>query len=453
MKWFASAARGAAAASSSGPLRPAAPPSTRRTARAAATRHTSSAPTATATTTTTIPSARTSLDAGGAAAVLWLKERARARIAAVDAERAWPGVGARPPRGSAAAKEEEEEEEEEEAAAAALRDGAAPALVDAFDRRHTYLRISVTEKCNLRCTYCMPEDGVRLSEPASLMTAEEILRIARLFVSAGVDKVRLTGGEPTVRKDIVDLVAELAKLRPAGLKTIAMTTNGVALKRMLPKLVEGGLNLVNISLDTLDPLKFQLITRRKGHDKVLECVDEAVAAGVRTKINSVVVGGVNDGEVVDFVEFTRHRPVDVRFIEYMPFDGNKWNPGKVVPYEELVRRISREYGPLARDVDETGDTSKAYRVPGFAGRLGFITSMTDHFCAGCNRLRITADGNLKVCLFGNAEVSIRDAMRGGASDAELLEIVGAAVKRKKARHAGMFELWRAPNRPMILIGG
>ncbi|RUS32388.1 hypothetical protein BC938DRAFT_475539 [Jimgerdemannia flammicorona] len=329
-------------------------------------------------------------------------------------------------------------------------------LVDKFNRQHTYLRISLTEKCNLRCTYCMPAEGVPLTPSASILTTPEIVRLSELFVRAGVTKIRLTGGEPTVRPDIVELVGELGRLRGEGLQAISMTTNGIALRRKLPRLIEGGLNGLNISLDTLDPFKFEIITRRKGHDRVLELIDEAIALGLApVKVNCVVIRGVNDAEVVDFVEFTRGRSVDVRFIEYMPFDGNKWNSDKLVPYKELISRIEERFGGLQKLPDDLNDTSKAFRVPGYAGQIGFITSMSDHFCGTCNRLRITADGNLKVCLFGQSEVSLRDLMRREPSpaDDELMHVIGAAVGKKKKQHAGMSELAARKNRPMILIGG
>ncbi|KAF0506691.1 molybdenum cofactor biosynthesis prote [Gigaspora margarita] len=310
-------------------------------------------------------------------------------------------------------------------------------LTDKFERQHTYLRISLTEKCNLRCTYCMPAEGVDLTPSHKLLSTKEIVHLAKLFVSQGVNKIRLTGGEPTVRKDLVDLIGELGKLKQYGLQTIAITSNGIALKRKLPELVKNGLNLLNISLDTLDPLKFELITRRKGLERVIESIDQGIALGLRPlKLNCVVVRGVNDQEVLDFIEMTRTKAVDVRFIEYMPFDGNKWNKQKLVSFNELLDNIRNKYD-VAKLPDDAHDTSKAYQVPGYIGQFGFITSMTDHFCGTCNRLRITADGNLKVCLFGNAEVSLRDLLRGNVPDNQLLEIIGAAVKNKKKQHAGI----------------
>ena len=276
-----------------------------------------------------------------------------------------------------------------------------PVLMDRFNRQHTYLRISLTEKCNLRCRYCMPAEGVPLMPNEDALTGPEIARLARLFVSEGVRKIRLTGGEPTLRRDLIDIVADLGKLRGQGLQQIGITTNGVTLTRQLRGLLDNGLTHLNISLDTLDPLKFELLTRRPaaGLRKVLDGIDLALQMNALiVKLNVVILRGVNDNDdVLQFVEWAKDRPLVVRFIEYMPFDGNRWRPEKLVPYRELLDRIKRRYGDLQRAKDDPNDTSKHWRVPGHTGSLGFITSMTDHFCGTCNRLRITADGKIKVC--------------------------------------------------------
>ncbi|KAI1768861.1 molybdenum cofactor biosynthesis prote [Hypoxylon sp. FL1150] len=363
-------------------------------------------------------------------------------------------------------------------------------LTDTFDRQHDYLRISLTERCNLRCVYCMPEEGVPLSPSRELLTTPEIVMLSSVFVSQGVSKIRLTGGEPTVRKDILPLMQQIGALRPHGLRELCLTTNGIALHRKLEGMVEAGLTGVNLSLDTLDPWQFQIMTRRRGFDAVMKSIERVFelnrhGAGVRLKINAVVMRGVNDREIVPFVEMTRERDVEVRFIEYMPFDGNRWNEGKMVSYAEMLDRIRREFPGLEKVRGHRNDTSKTYRVPGFAGKVGFITSMTHNFCGTCNRLRVTSDGNLKVCLFGNAEVSLRDILResnngepideeayeamkkmemdrrqlaGGSprldlapNKHKLLDVIGMAVKRKKAKHAGIGELEHMKNRPMILI--
>ncbi|KAL4955994.1 hypothetical protein BDW69DRAFT_102005 [Aspergillus filifer] len=363
-------------------------------------------------------------------------------------------------------------------------------LTDNFDRQHDYLRISVTERCNLRCLYCMPEEGIELSPSARLLTSPEIVYLSSVFVSQGVTKIRLTGGEPTVRKDIVPLMQSIGELRRDGLKELCLTTNGISLHRKLEPMVEAGLTGVNLSLDTLDPFQFQIMTRRKGFEAVMKSIERILelnkmGAGIKLKINCVVMRGLNEREIIPFVEMGRDSPIEVRFIEYMPFDGNKWSQGKMVPYQEMLALIRKKYPSLEKVKDHKNDTSKTYGIPGFQGRVGFITSMTHNFCGTCNRLRITNDGNLKVCLFGNSEVSLRDIIRqhndgqpideaaleelgllaaarnaarihdeGGIvneRERELLDVIGMAVKRKKAKHAGMEELKDMKNRPMILI--
>lgn len=366
-------------------------------------------------------------------------------------------------------------------------------LTDNFDRQHDYLRISVTERCNLRCLYCMPEEGVPLSPAAHLLTSPEIVYLSSLFVNQGVTKIRLTGGEPTVRKDIVPLMRSIGELRRDGLKELCLTTNGISLHRKLDSMVESGLTGVNLSLDTLDPFQFQIMTRRKGFDAVWRSIERILemnklGAGIKLKINCVVMRGLNEREILPFVELGREKDIETRFIEYMPFDGNKWSQGKMVPYKEMLAMIREKYPTLQKVQDHKNDTSKTFRIPGFVGKIGFITSMTHNFCGTCNRLRITGDGNLKVCLFGNAEVSLRDLLRkennGKPIDEEameaikkvemdrrgalsgntgtlgmsemqmgLLDVIGMAVKRKAAKHAGLGELENMKNRPMILIGG
>ncbi|GFZ00636.1 cofactor of nitrate reductase and xanthine dehydrogenase 2 [Actinidia rufa] len=296
-------------------------------------------------------------------------------------------------------------------------------LVDTFGRLHTYLRISLTERCNLRCQYCMPAEGVELTHSPHLLSQNEIIHLANLFVSSGVDKIRLTGGEPTIRKDIEEICLRLSTLK--GLKTLAMTTNGITLARKLPKLKESGLSALNISLDTLIPAKFEFMTRRKGHERVIESINAAIDLGYNpVKVNCVVMRGFNDDEICDFVEWTREKPINVRFIEFMPFDGNVWNVKKLVPYSEMLDRVVKRFTGLKRIKDHPTDTAKNF-----------------------------TDGNFKVCLFGPSEVNLRDPLRCGVDDNELKEIIGAAVKRKTASHAGMFDIAKTPNRPMIHIGG
>lgn len=328
----------------------------------------------------------------------------------------------------------------------------AQGLVDSFGRKHSYLRISLTEKCSLRCVYCMPEEGVPLTPSEKLLTSDEIVHLATLFATFGVNKIRLTGGEPLVRKDAVDIIGRLSLI--PQLSVLGITTNGLVLSKKIPELRKAGLTHINISLDTLVPAKFEFLARRRGWNVVRKSIDDALAAGFDSvKVNCVVMKGINDDELVDFVKLTESRNIEVRFIEYMPFDGNKWSKKKLVPFEEMLSVIRKQLPELERGQDDANHTSKLFKVPGWTGRIGFITSMTEHFCGTCNRLRITADGNLKVCLFGGHEVSLRDALRNKASTDELLSIIGSAVLKKKFSHAGMDELASVKNRPMILIGG
>jgi molybdenum cofactor biosynthesis protein A len=328
-------------------------------------------------------------------------------------------------------------------------------LIDTYNREHNYLRVSLTEKCNLRCTYCMPEEGVKLTQNNNLLTSDEIIRLIKLFSKLGVDKVRFTGGEPLVRKDCLDIISQVNKIDT--IKTIAMTTNGILLNKKLNDLKENGLNLLNISLDTLIEKKFEFITKRKGWSRVMDGIRLALELDYKPlKINCVVMKGLNDDEICDFIELTRDQNIDVRFIEYMPFDGNKWNSNKMVSYRELLVKIASKYdmNNIIKLNDDKNDTSKSFKIIDYKGKFGFITSMSDHFCSTCNRIRLTADGNLKVCLFGNSEVNLRDLIRdNNINDDYLHEIIGAAVKRKKAQHAGMNVLAHMKNRPMILIGG
>ncbi|KAF1791249.1 Rad4 beta-hairpin domain 3 [Phytophthora cactorum] len=328
-------------------------------------------------------------------------------------------------------------------------------LLDRFGRAHTYLRISLTERCNLRCRYCMPEDGVPLQPTEELLTTSEITRLAKVFASSGVKRIRLTGGEPLLRRDLVELVAQIRAI--PGIESVGITTNGITLQKKLLALQQAGVDRLNVSLDTLKPDKFAHITRRQGFTRVMNSILEAQTLGFSPlKINCVVQRRFNLDEVVDFVAFTEKHAVDVRFIEWMPFDSNRWNDETFVPFKEMMGLIQAEFPLVEKLPDGTNDTSKAFHVPGFKGQFGFITSMSEHFCGSCNRLRLTADGNLKVCLFGNTEVSLRDAMRYNIADNDIRDIVDVAVKRKKfalGGHGDMYGLSKAKNRPMVLIGG
>lgn len=331
-------------------------------------------------------------------------------------------------------------------------------LTDRFGREHSYLRISLAERCNLRCLYCMPEDGVPLQPAENLLSNSEIIQLATWFHRHGVNKIRLTGGEPLLRKDLVSLVAGLDEL---DLQQIGMTTNGVTLSKHLPELVDAGMTHINVSLDSLDADKFARLTRRPPayHERVMEAIEDCARyLPGRTKINCVVMPD-NVNELEAFCELTRHLPIDVRFIEYMPFNENQWQTDGFVSYQQMQNQIS---GGLVREQDGPNDTTKWWRLPGETGttrgRIGFITSMSEHFCGTCNRLRLTADGQLKVCLFGKTEVSLRDLMRNGGSEEMLQKVIHYSVQRKHFKlggHKDMEDLQAhsAENRPMTLIGG
>jgi len=307
----------------------------------------------------------------------------------------------------------------------------------------------------------MPAEGVKLTGEDKLLNSEELIRAIECFVSLGVKKVRLTGGEPTLRKDIVQLASRITQL---GISNLGLTTNGILLNRLGLSLRQAGVNCLNISLDTLDSTRFEQITKRPGHSKVVSGIANCLNLGFdKIKINCVVKRGVNDDELPAFVQWTKTAPIEVRFLEYMPFGLNGWQLDSVVSYAEMVAMIKRSF-PEFREMttmdDEEADpnpTAKIWHVPGFKGRIGFITAMTDEFCGTCNRLRLTADGNVKACLFGEEEVSLRDAIRkpGSTSD-DLVEVIAKAVQGKKEKLGGYDSpqaIAEGKNRPMILIGG
>ncbi|KAH9410451.1 Molybdenum cofactor synthesis protein 1 [Tyrophagus putrescentiae] len=317
-------------------------------------------------------------------------------------------------------------------------------LSDTFGRKHDYLRISLTEKCSLRCLYCMPEEGVQLTPSEKLLTTEEILRLARLFVHRfGVKKIRLTGGEPLIRPDILDIVRQLNGLKAHGLQKIALTTNGIVFARQAAALHSAGLDSVNISLDTLRPERFEAITRRRGLTAVLKAIEAALNEGFDSvKINVVPLRGVNDDEAEDFVQLTRSAGLE----------GNRWEAAKMVSFSELLRRVRSRFPGLQQlPPASVHETARLYRVDGHAGTVGFIASMSNAFCGGCNRVRLTADGHLKVCLFGKEEVSLKEALRRGDDDELISQIIVDAVLQKKKAHAGAVNIAKDSNRPMILI--
>ncbi|UOB18072.1 GTP 3',8-cyclase MoaA [Abyssalbus ytuae] len=328
-------------------------------------------------------------------------------------------------------------------------------LTDSFGRKHNYLRISLTEKCNLRCTYCMPEDGVLLTPREQLMTTDEVFEIASLFVKHGVNKIRLTGGEPLVRKDFSTILAKLSSLNAE----LSMTTNAILADRYIDDFKKCGLNKLNVSLDSLSPEKFKFITRRDHLNKTYENILLLINEGFDVKINVVLMKGVNDDEIVDFINLTGTLPTCIRFIEFMPFDGNKWNKSKLVSEEFILQKAFSSFKKenILKLDDEANFTSRNYQIKGFKGSFGIISSVTNPFCNGCNRIRLTANGKLKNCLFSNLETDLLTPLR----DHQPVEglIAGKIFGKKKVR-AGMntFEKLNNPklhsnNRSMITIGG
>ena len=311
----------------------------------------------------------------------------------------------------------------------------ANSITDQFNRQHTYLRISLTERCNLRCFYCMPEEGIQLSEKESVLTHEEIIYIAKEFVKLGVNKIRLTGGEPLIKKNIEKIIRELANL-PIQL---GITTNGILLDKYLPLLKECNVNDINISLDTLDREKFNYMTRRDYFDRVLANIYQSIMQGFKVKINAVLIKGVNDSEIVDFIEFTKDKNLSFRFIEFMPFDGNKWDTSKVVTLDDIFKIINKHYQPeqLIKLEDKKNDTTKNYRIKGYKGSFGVISTVSNPFCDSCNRIRLTANGNIKNCLFSSTETDLLTALRQGKDIRSLIY-----DKEKNTK-----------NRAMISIGG
>jgi cyclic pyranopterin phosphate synthase len=323
---------------------------------------------------------------------------------------------------------------------------------DSFGRHLHYLRVSLTDACNLRCVYCMPEDII-FRPPAELMQDDEILTLIRVAASLGVDKIRLTGGEPTIRRNVVELVRSIRAI--PGIERVAMTTNGVRLAQLAQPLAEAGLDQANISIDTLDPEKFRRITRRGDLDEVWRGVEAAEAAGLRpVKINCVVTRGFNDDEVVELARLTYDNPWEVRFIELMPFGSvTDFQVHQVVSSAETRARIEAALGPLTPVPGHNGhDPARPYRLERASGKLGFISSVTEPFCEGCTRLRLTADGRLRFCLLRDDEVDLLSPLRAGANFEMLQEMMADAAYHKPWGHR-LEEHEYAESREMSQIGG
>ncbi|SFH81523.1 GTP 3',8-cyclase MoaA [Halpernia frigidisoli] len=327
-------------------------------------------------------------------------------------------------------------------------------LTDTFGRQHNYLRISLIEKCNLRCTYCMPEHGVPLTPKENLMTSSEVVEIAKVFVKNGVNKIRLTGGEPLLRKDFSEILAGLAEF-PVQ---ISITTNAILVDRFIDDFKKYDLRDINVSLDTLNPEKFNTITKRNQFDKAFENVLLLIKEGFNVKVNVVLLNDFNENEIINFIEFTKNNAVNIRFIEFMPFSGNSWDKSKLVSYQQILDRVSDKY--KSEDIisikNEQNFTARNFKIKDYAGSFGIISSVTNPFCDVCNRIRLTANGKIKNCLFSTSETDLLTALRNGDN---IEDVIYTAVTKKKAVRAGMDEnadfedLSNHHNRSMITIGG
>lgn len=325
-------------------------------------------------------------------------------------------------------------------------------LVDRFHRIHNYLRVSLTDNCNLRCFYCMPEEEYEFTPASRLMQLNEIETLAKAFVELGVNKIRLTGGEPLVRKDAAEIILALSKL-PVKL---TLTTNATRLHHFADVLEQAKIRSLNISLDTLQPDKFMLITRRDQFNLVYNNIQMMLRRGFHVKVNMVVMKGLNENEIPDFVEWTKDQAVHVRFIEFMPFTGNRWTSNKVFTFQEMLQLIEKKY-PVHRLQDEAHDTAKAYQVPGHKGTFAVISTMSAPFCSGCNRIRLTADGKIKNCLFSKEETDLLAALR---RNEDIVPLIRQSIRSKAKELGGQFtndfkhlHPEEIDNRSMITIGG
>ncbi len=328
-----------------------------------------------------------------------------------------------------------------------------PPIIDRFGRIATDLRISVTDKCNFRCTYCMPAEGLRWLPKSDILTYEEIARLVGVFHSLGVRTIRLTGGEPTVRRDLPALVGMIRSV--ATDVDLSMTTNGFLLDELAGPLAAAGLDRINVSVDSLLRHRFAEMTRRDALDRVLEGLRAAEAAGLSPiKLNCVVLRGTNDDEVADFAAFARKTGYDVRFIEYMPLDADHgWERAKVMPSREVLARIAERFPLIAEESDDPSPASSHRFADGAPGSVGVIASVTEPFCDSCDRMRITADGQFRSCLFALDETDLRGPLRAGASADDVEALIRAAMWEKWSGHRINHPDFVQPARSMSAIGG
>ncbi|HEV3262181.1 MAG TPA: GTP 3',8-cyclase MoaA [Gemmataceae bacterium] len=325
-------------------------------------------------------------------------------------------------------------------------------LIDTFGRTHNNLRISVTDRCNLRCTYCMAEDVVFMDR-GELLTFEEITRFVRVAATVGIDKVRLTGGEPLMRRHLSRLVRMVCEVE--GIRDVGLTTNGILLADMAQELHDAGLRRINVSLDTLNPERFRQLARRDGLDRVLDGILAAKRAGFEpVKVNAVTIRGINENDVVPLARFARAHGLEMRFIEYMPIGADQWERGKVYFAHEIMEQLEREVAPLVpvEDYDPRAPAME-FRYTDGGGRIGIIASVSRPFCMSCNRVRLTADGKLRNCLFALDEVDVKQLLRGNAADKEIVEVLRRNVHAKWEGHEINTARFIKPLRTMHAIGG
>jgi cyclic pyranopterin phosphate synthase len=325
-------------------------------------------------------------------------------------------------------------------------------LTDRFGRNHRSLRISVTDRCNLRCTYCMPEHTPQYQPRSEILTYEEIVRFVRIAVSLGVEDVRLTGGEPLVRAELHHLIHQLSQL--AGLNKVSLTTNGVLLQDQLADLFAAGLRHVNVSLDALDEDSFRIATRRGGLKQVLDGIDAAVKIGMQVKVNSIAMRGFTDQHIIAFAKFTRETSIPVRFIEFMPLDSDgNWDRAAVLSGSEIIDLFSTLVRPLVPIARSGSAPARDYQFDDGIGMIGVIASVTEPFCDTCDRFRLTADGQLRNCLFGEDSGDVRALLRCAANDATIAEAIRQSVAVKMRGHGSDDLTFLRPSRPMHAIGG
>ena len=323
-------------------------------------------------------------------------------------------------------------------------------MKDKFQREIDYLRLSVTDNCNLRCIYCMEEEGEKFLEKSSKISDDEILRIVKASTKLGIKKIRITGGEPLVRPGIVDLIGKIKAIK--GIEEIYLTTNGTLLNDKVEKLAKNGLNGVNISLDSLKEDVFNKLTRKGGFKNVMESIDKCIDLGLRVKINTVIVDNINKDEILDFINLTLKKPIDIRFIELMPIGVGKKHKG--VSNEEILNIIKKNYADIKEEGrSQKGGPAKYIRIKGAKGRVGFISAVSNCFCEECNRIRLTADGFLKQCLHFNYGVNLRDLIRNGISDEELINVIEENIYNKPEKHLFMKKNTNEEIRLMNQIGG